>query len=673
MIDTGGFRPVAKDGILKEMARQTLQALDEADIVIFLVDGRAGVTPQDSRIAELLRRRGRAVYLAVNKTEGMHDARVTLPNFTSWVSGMPYAISAAHGDRVKCPDRDGAGREGTTADRRFCRPDSEDADVATQRGRRSGARRGRRRARSSPRTAAAVKIAIVGHLNVGKSTLVNALIGEERVIAFDQPGTTRDSIYLDFSTKPRLHADRYRGRTQTRQSDRVHRKFSVIKTLQAIGDANVVESSSSMPPGVSVHDVQLASFVQDAGRALVVCLNKWDIADADARKTQGRLRAQAVLRRLRRDADHLGPKTRQGLDKVMAAAKAYTSAFKKLSTPRLTARPAGRHRQAAAAARAPSGQRCVTPIRGQQSARVVIHGTSLNRISDTYKRLERFFLDAFELGGTPCDLNCVRGIIRTQRPRSRVVAVAERYFGASSRGSPTRLRLETLSRLRLPICRIVVRSCRVVCTLGSIKIIWRTRSEHKWAIPTRPFLNTLRKGTSRSPSTRERHQTAGSGRIFRPVRCAAEEHRHPNGLQTYVSRSFRPRCQHSRTETTHLSNPRCGAFSLARRHAPMMFERHAGNDRAVLVQLAFGKAPIADDLEELQSLAATAGADTAGVITGRRENRTPHLFAGRGRLKIGAACAERHAELVIFNHPALWRAGRNPSAQLSCRVIDAAH
>jgi len=99
VIDTGGFEPVAKDGILKEMARQTLQALDEADIVIFLVDGRAGVTPQDSRIAELLRRRGRAVYLAVNKTEGMHDARVTA-EFHELGIGQPYAISAAHGDRV---------------------------------------------------------------------------------------------------------------------------------------------------------------------------------------------------------------------------------------------------------------------------------------------------------------------------------------------------------------------------------------------------------------------------------------------------------------------------------------------------------------------------------------------------------------------------------------------
>ena len=409
VIDTGGFEPVAKDGILKEMARQTLQALDEADIVIFLVDGRAGVTPQDSRIAELLRRRGRAVYLAVNKTEGMHDARVTA-EFHELGIGQPFAISAAHGDRVNAliemaleekvplPVNDVPTENGdntpTPAGNAERVPESDEPEFVPE---------------PPPR----VKVAIVGHPNVGKSTLVNALLGEERVIAFDQPGTTRDSIYLDFEYKGRAYTliDTAGVRKRGKVTESIE-KFSVIKTLQAIEDANVVVFVVDATLGVSEHDVQLASFVQDAGRALVVCLNKWDIADADARK---KLKDDCERKLYFVDYAEtltISARTRQGLDKVMTATnRAYTSAFKKLSTPKLT-----RVLQDAIVKQQPPRAGTIRPKMryahqgGSNPPIVVIHGTSLNRISDTYKRfLERFFLDAFELRGTPLRLELRTG------------------------------------------------------------------------------------------------------------------------------------------------------------------------------------------------------------------------------------------------------------------------
>ena len=411
VIDTGGFEPVAKDGILKEMARQTLQALDEADIVIFLVDGRAGVTPQDSRIAELLRRRGRAVYLAVNKTEGMHDARVTA-EFHELGIGQPYAISAAHGDRVNALIEMALEEKAPlpTVDEPT---ESNDADVATHDPAEPEEGAEGEEPEFIPEPPPRVKIAVVGHPNVGKSTLVNALLGEERVIAFDQPGTTRDSIYLDFEYKGRDYTliDTAGVRKRGKVTESIE-KFSVIKTLQAIEDANVVVFVVDATEGVSDHDVQLASFVQDAGRALVVCLNKWDIADADARK---KLKDDCERKLYFVDYAEtltISARTRQGLDKVMAAAnRAYTSAFKKLSTPKLT-----RALQDAIVKQQPPRAGTIRPKMryahqgGSNPPVVVIHGTSLNRISDTYKRfLERFFLDAFELRGTPLRLELRTG------------------------------------------------------------------------------------------------------------------------------------------------------------------------------------------------------------------------------------------------------------------------
>ena len=210
VVDTGGLEPVAKEGIMFEMARQSRQAVDEADVVLFLVDGRAGCTPQDAIIAEQLRKTGKPILLLVNKAEGMARAKVTAEFFELGL-GEPLPISSAHGDNVD--------EVIEIALENF--PDEIEEEEADH--------------EHPP------KLAIVGRPNVGKSTLVNAILGEQRVIAFDQPGTTRDSIYIDFERDGKQYTIidtagvRRRGKV-----DEAIEKFSVIKTMQAIEDANVV-------------------------------------------------------------------------------------------------------------------------------------------------------------------------------------------------------------------------------------------------------------------------------------------------------------------------------------------------------------------------------------------------------------------------------------------------
>jgi GTPase len=410
VIDTGGFEPVAKEGILKEMARQTMQALDEADVVIFLVDGRAGVTPQDSRIANMLRKLGRPVYLAVNKTEGMQEARVTAEFFELGI-GTPYAISAAHGERVNALVEFALEEHEAKSSPKSAQTDDAESDEHDDNaeGDRSGERllpEGDAAPRLEPPPVS--KIAVIGHPNVGKSTLVNALLGEERVIAFDEPGTTRDSIYLDFTYKKRDYVliDTAGVRKRGKVTETIE-KFSVVKTLQAIEDANVVVFMVDATLGVTDHDVQLAGFIQEAGRALVICLNKWDIADADARKKLKDDCERKLYFLNYAETLTISARTKQGLDKVMLAAnRALASAFKKMPTPQLT-----RALQDAVVKQQPPRVGTVRPKMryahqgGSNPPLVVIHGNAIDRLGDTYLRyLERHFIEAFELKGTPLRL-----------------------------------------------------------------------------------------------------------------------------------------------------------------------------------------------------------------------------------------------------------------------------
>ena len=242
VVDTGGFEPLAKDGIMHEMARQTEQAIAEADAVIFLVDGRTGVTALDKDIANKLRKIERPIIVAVNKAEGM-DRGVVVADFHELGLGDPVAISATHGEGVRHLV------EHVLEDW----PEAEEAE--------------------SPDSA--LRVAIVGRPNVGKSTMINALLGEERVIAFDQPGTTRDAIRVDFERggKPYTLIDTAGLRRKGKVFEGIE-KFSVIKTLQAIEDANVVLLVIDAREGISDQDLSLLGFILNSGRSLVIVVNK---------------------------------------------------------------------------------------------------------------------------------------------------------------------------------------------------------------------------------------------------------------------------------------------------------------------------------------------------------------------------------------------------------------
>jgi len=375
VVDTGGFEPVAKTGILHEMAKQARAAIAEADAILFVVDGRAGLTEQDKTIARLLRKSGRKVFLVVNKVEGLLPGRATA-EFHELALGEPHGISAAHGENVdEVTELALSSIPETAQDEMPPGPDNP------------------------------IKVAVIGRPNVGKSTLVNTLLGEERVIAFDEPGTTRDSIYLDFEKNGRHYTliDTAGVRRRGKVFEAVE-KFSVVKTLQAIEDANVVVLMFDADDGVTEQDAHLAGYILDAGRALVVAVNKWDRVPIERRED--------VKRELDRKAGFLSfarqhfisAKAGTGVASVMRSVDAaYAAAMAKLPTPKLT-RALAKAVERQQPPRAGKGRPKLRYAHqgGQNPPLVVIHGTALTHIPASYKRyLEHFFVEAFQLRGTP--------------------------------------------------------------------------------------------------------------------------------------------------------------------------------------------------------------------------------------------------------------------------------
>jgi GTP-binding protein len=372
VVDTGGFEPQVKDGIVHEMARQAEAAIAEADMLLFVVDARAGLTPQDKVIADLLRRSGRPVLLVVNKGEGM-DRAVVGAEFYELGCGAPCVISASHGDGVR--------ELVELALASFPEETAED-DAAT-----------------GPR------VAIAGRPNVGKSTLINTLLGEERVIAFDMPGTTRDAIEIPFERNGKAYTliDTAGLRRKGRVFEAIE-KFSVIKTLQAVEEANVVVLMVDASQDISDQDAHIAGFCMDAGRALVVAVNKWDAVDAYRRA------------RVKEDIEHklnflgfaqvhyISALKGQGIAGVLTSVdKAYAAAMAKMSTPKLT-----RVLIAAVEKQTPPRHGLFRPkLRyahqgGSNPPIIVIHGNALDHVPASYTRyLERYFLEAFKLQGTP--------------------------------------------------------------------------------------------------------------------------------------------------------------------------------------------------------------------------------------------------------------------------------
>jgi GTP-binding protein len=372
VVDTGGLDG-DEEGVKAPMAKQTLKAVSEADVSILLVDGRAGLTGADQAVAMQLRRMGKTVRLAVNKTEGMRTEVVTA-EFHSLGLGEPHAIAAAHGEGV-------AALMDAILD-----PLPPDMDLPEE-------------------LAARINVAVIGRPNVGKSTLINRLLGEERLVTFDKPGTTRDSVFVPFERDGQAYTliDTAGVRRRARVDDMVE-KFSIVKTLQAIDRAEVVIAVLDASEGVTEQDASLLGLALERGRAMVIAINKWDGLDGDQR---AHVRRTLDLKLTFIDfarLHYISALHGSGVGELMASVnKAYRAATRELSTPELT-----RVLDAAQVQHQPplvSGRRIRLRYAhqgGRNPPVIVIHGNQTEDVPDTYRRyLANTFRDAFDLYGTP--------------------------------------------------------------------------------------------------------------------------------------------------------------------------------------------------------------------------------------------------------------------------------
>ncbi len=376
VIDTGGFEPTAEDGIYKEMAKQTRQAVAEADVVIFVVDARAGLSAQDHEIASYLRRLGKPCVLVANKAEGMTEG-AQLAEFYELGLGEVHPVSAAHGQGIRSLVE--------LALAPLNLPDEDEAEEEQIPG--------------------LIKLAVAGRPNVGKSTLINTWLGEERLVAFDMPGTTRDAISVPFERNgQKFELIDTAGLRRKGKVFEAIEKFSVVKTLQAIESANVVLLLLDATQGVTDQDAHIAGYILESGRAVVLAVNKWDAVD----EYQRQLLQRSIETRLAflkfAKLHYISAKKRQGLGPLWTSiAQAYKAASCKMSTPVLT-----RLLQQAVQFQAPKRAGMFRPKMryahqgGMNPPVIVIHGNSLEHIPDSYKRyLEGWFRKEFDLVGTP--------------------------------------------------------------------------------------------------------------------------------------------------------------------------------------------------------------------------------------------------------------------------------
>ncbi len=378
VIDTGGFEPTAESGIYKEMAKQTRQAVAEADVVIFVVDAREGISAQDHDIADYLRRLGKPCLLVANKAEGMLDG-AQLAEFYELGLGDVVAVSAAHGQGVRSmleAALDALGLPG----------EADEAEAETP-------------------ADGTIRLAVAGRPNVGKSTLINTWLGEERLVAFDLPGTTRDAISVPFERGGKKFEliDTAGLRRKGKVFEAIE-KFSVVKTLQAIESANVVLLLLDATQGVTDQDAHIAGFILDAGRAVVLAVNKWDAVDAYQRELVVRSIESRLAFLKFAEMHFISARKRQGLGPLWGSiAQAHGAAMRKLPTPQLT-----RALLEAVQFQAPKRVGMFRPkLRyahqgGMNPPVIVVHGSSLEGVTDAYKRfLEGRMRKVFDLAGTP--------------------------------------------------------------------------------------------------------------------------------------------------------------------------------------------------------------------------------------------------------------------------------
>lgn len=375
VVDTGGITG-DETGIDHEMAKQSLQAIEEADIVLFLVDGRAGLNPDDERLADHLRRTEKNCFLVVNKTDGI-DPDVAMSDFHALGLGSPTPIAASHGRGV------------TQLIEHVLQlvPEVEIDEAFEQEIERG------------------IKIAVVGRPNVGKSTLVNRMLGEERVVVFDKAGTTRDSVYIPYEREGKNYTliDTAGVRRRKNIKEAVE-KFSIIKTLQAVRDANVVVLVIDARDGVTDQDLSMLSFVMDTGRALVISLNKWDGMDQEQKEVvREQIRRKLEFAEFAR-MHFISALHGSGVgDMYGSIEEAYDCAMQKWTTSSLT-----RLLEDMIADHQPpmvSGRRIKLRYAHQGGSNppiIVVHGNQTKSLPGSYKRyLENKFTQVLGIKGTP--------------------------------------------------------------------------------------------------------------------------------------------------------------------------------------------------------------------------------------------------------------------------------
>lgn len=416
VVDTGGIDG-SEEGIEVKMAEQSLQAIEEADVVLFMVDARAGVTSADIGIANHLRRQQKKVFLVANKTDGI-DGDAHCADFYSLALGEIYQIAAAHGrgvtallekalspfleELVEPTEEEKAAAEEAAYWAAFEGKEetllNEDEEELT----------GEDRYADLP-----IKFAIIGRPNVGKSTLTNRMLGEDRVIVFDMPGTTRDSIYIPLERDEQQYIviDTAGVRKKKKIYETVE-KFSVVKTLQAIEDANVVLLLVDAREGISDQDLSLLGFTLHSGRSIVIAVNKWDGLDQDTKEKikedlERRLGFVDFARVHFISALH-GSGVGNLFDSIQ---EAYRSATKRISTSMLT-----RIMNMAAEDHQPPlvrGRRVKLKYAhagGYNPPRIIIHGNQVNDLPDSYKRyLINYYRKSLKIMGTPIHVEFQEG------------------------------------------------------------------------------------------------------------------------------------------------------------------------------------------------------------------------------------------------------------------------
>ena len=387
LIDTGGLTEQS-DNMSGLMRQQAQLAIDEADTIFFLVDGRAGQTAADEDVAAQLRNADKPVMLVVNKAEGERPEMIAA-DFYSLGLGEPHVISATQNRGLSAliaQLRERIPNIIQTADK-----DNDEEDPKSQ----------------------VIKLAVMGRPNVGKSTLINRIIGEDRVVAYDEPGTTRDSIHIPFEKDNRQYTliDTAGVRRRSKVSEKLE-KFSIVKTLQALEEANVVILVLDAHEGIVEQDLHLAGLIIESGRAVVIAVNKWDGLE----KTEREWVASHVERRLPflsfAKTHFISALHGSGVGLLFKSVnQAYDSAMAQLQTPRLT-----RVLEDAVADHPPPlvrGRRIkfrYAHLGGKNPPRIIIHGNQTDSTPQSYRRyLENTFRDVLKLHGTPVMIEFKKG------------------------------------------------------------------------------------------------------------------------------------------------------------------------------------------------------------------------------------------------------------------------